>query len=434
MSTKSYVGRVSWINSNSGKSWFSNGVFAGSTSSSSLVTVPTGGTRTGVSNPHFREQIARGENATTTFSASKATAGMKPGSYHYRTVSLTAGDKSSEESSGVFCPGWYDPAGFTLIAQTKADNRARMDFYKKARKAQRNIQSGVLIGELMETIRMIRDPAIAMRSLVDVFVTSAHSRARGALRSTSRRGINARRDVVTSKAIGDSWLEFAFGWAPLASDLKGGAEALARIQVQMEHELKPVTGIGNEEIVTPVNLDQFNQIPGQRVWYREEIRDLKQATVKYYGRVRVGLPGSPDCQAMAALGLTLGDIVPTVWELVPWSFLIDYFSNIGNVIDACCFPQADIAWSSVTKRSKTRRTTTWTYRQDKTYLQASAGNLGFRFITADNLSSFSEKTTVSRFVSPVFIPSIEFELPLKLGKLLNIAGLVIAGQRPPGLR
>jgi len=48
--------------------------------------------------------------------------------------------------------------------------------------------------------------------------------------------------------------------------------------------------------------------------------------------------------AVENFGLNVSNWVPTIWNLIPFSFVADYFSNIGDVVDALSFPSSDLAW------------------------------------------------------------------------------------------
>jgi hypothetical protein len=51
------------------------------------------------------------------------------------------------------------------------------------------------------------------------------------------------------------------------------------------------------------------------------------------------------------LGFDWSNFVPTLWEILPWSFAIDYFTNIGDVLSAWSFPLSAITWAQSTLRN-----------------------------------------------------------------------------------
>jgi hypothetical protein len=94
-------------------------------------------------------------------------------------------------------------------------------------------------------------------------------------------------------------------------------------------------------------------------WKVVNDRDLRQATetgwpyfyvynsldnkvmVRYRGAVVAenSPPSFPE-----QLGLSWSNLLPTVWELIPYSFLVDYFTNVGSVIDGISTGVVSLAW------------------------------------------------------------------------------------------
>jgi hypothetical protein len=41
-----------------------------------------------------------------------------------------------------------------------------------------------------------------------------------------------------------------------------------------------------------------------------------------------------------------------VYNLIPYSFLVDYFTNIGDILAASCFGRVNLSWGCRTKRGE----------------------------------------------------------------------------------
>lgn len=60
---------------------------------------------------------------------------------------------------------------------------------------------------------------------------------------------------------------------------------------------------------------------------------------------------------MNIVGVSWGDVALTGWELIPWSFLVDYFTSIGDYLNAVVFlSQAKARYASVSTKVSCKRT------------------------------------------------------------------------------
>jgi hypothetical protein len=125
-------------------------------------------------------------------------------------------------------------------------------------------------------------------------------------------------------------------------------------------------------------------------------------------------------------GFSPDNFVPTIYNLIPWSFLVDYFSNIGDVIDAMSIRNVGLAWGCKT----TRQQVDW--RID--YAQPVAVATDPNFFKDIRVETFTRKDPVSKATVfsrerisdvTVGVTDISFRIPGvdNPRKWLNIAAL-----------
>jgi hypothetical protein len=286
----------------------------------------------------------------------------------------------------------------------EADNAARMSYFNRCYSVESRFQGGTFAGELRETLRMIRNPAAALRQGVSRYLDSVVKRSRRA---------RTKRDVL--KAVSGTWLEYQYGWRPLFSDIDEGIRALA----QLNRQRNPF-----EMVVATGEAKAFSQVAGfnagtiSAVGVRRRFVRKDTATVTYRGNVFCA-NSAPNASYL--LGLRPRDFLPTVWNLIPYSFLVDYFTNIGGVISAASYASSRTAWTSKTVRLQCSVYPEGVCRMDGPsndglYTYQRGGSVGSAELS---WTEFERIPSVS-----VDIPSLEFRIP-GVGSLkwANIAAL-----------
>jgi hypothetical protein len=216
-----------------------------------------------------------------------------------------------------------------------SNEEAKKQLVRKIQGVSTQFQSGVFLGELRETLRQIRNPAKALRLGLPAYRQTLIERIRGV---RNRR----RRSIIAS----ETWLEYVYGAAPLISDVRSGAEALARYDNQWYGHSKRVNAVGVAEKVVNWSSSYRNWGFG-RYYYSTDLH-LTAKTI-YSGLVGCGA-GNTSGAAFDLFGVRWEEILPTLWELTPWSFLIDYFTNVGDIITAWGYQFFDKRWLKRTQR------------------------------------------------------------------------------------
>lgn len=379
--------------------------------------------KSGSSNPGWKEQIKRHMSAGTNFagdrwvvsghytgiaySAYKARIGFNP-PYKTQRFQVTG----SLVDSSYLQP--MNPFVDTAMS-SRVHNRALSEFYGHAWGAIRQFQGGVFLGEISETLNMIRHPARNIRRLLDEYSRDVRRRARRVQRGRPRNDPVYISDA--NKIISDTWLQYAFGMKPLMSDVADGAEALARL-AQRPHEYIKVSAFVNEE--KPLN-DDFSVFTRQLhpfVVYQFSKRMKGGVTVRIIGEVKCEVT-SPLTISQEVLGFTPENFLPTVWELIPYSFLVDYFSNIGDVISAWSFPISQLAWVNRTIRNYAERE----YYGRKIYSDPPNDGYDLDHEFGSEIHFTGSRVTVNRDYGPLGFPKVTLEVPGSSTKWLNIGAL-----------
>lgn len=209
-------------------------------------------------------------------------------------------------------------------------NQAKTRVISKIRSAQTSLKGLVTVGEFGETVRMVnfagKGLMSGMRSfLFDVQQNAGHWARRATPQNLARR-------------IGQRWLEYSFGWKPLVADIDDGMRAIQRWQSRSLPSVQ--VRVGAESGINEI-LPFFNV---SKSWYTISYQPRRRLRYGYkiYGSVGLTNPGLGSLAH--EYGFKLDEFVPTLWELIPFSFLADYFVNIGVVIDALAFNSSAVQW------------------------------------------------------------------------------------------
>jgi len=369
-------------------------------------------TATGVMNPQWKWRVARNLPATTAFSASSRTVVVNQeaelgGGYYVSDVHIPANYRELI-GRGINPPSVQFGGIPDGISDDIASQQALGLFWKDCVRARNAIQGGTLIGELSETIRMVKGRGSEMMHLF----TNWNSHLRKA-----KRKYRLRKD--RRRAAADAWLEFSFGWAPLAGDITG----LLSNYTEPRREVRRVHGQGSEKTTSVVSGGN-DLVVGPIIARTGPSIGTVLCEVRYKGCIAGEVPGLGGIQDR--LGLLPEDFVPTLWELLPWSFLADYFTNVGDCISALCYPRGLIKWINLTTRRTTVRTVHTTYnRPSDSALQRR--NTVFTRTTPGSYTA-TRKTVVRSNVDPYALPNqnLRLEVPGGLGKWVNMSALAAA--------
>jgi hypothetical protein len=166
--------------------------------------------------------------------------------------------------------------------------------------------AAVFLGEAKESLEMITNTA---RSLAQAIWYVKRGNFDAALRHFRLKHRPPHMDA--SKTFAHNWLQLKYGWMPLVSDAREAAIALAAITN------RPAKFAVNASRSAFVGLVSSNSI--------------RSVTVTVMQRKRYKYYLTEDYSPMSGLGFT--DPLPVAWELIPYSFVVDWFLPVGSYLE-----------------------------------------------------------------------------------------------------
>lgn len=323
-------------------------------------TVPNDNELHGYKNPKWRSQVSSGQDATTPMWGMHFLDDYRPWEIqvNYDWIYPPSGRVASGYSKYYLPPITTNPTDMSFPYET-ADNQALSKFHDKINSAFRSIMSGESIGEMRETVSMIRHRGSTLYKGQFSYLSKVMKLRKGRLAA------RLLRDAA------DLWLEFMYGWKPLVHDIEDAIRALNAIPAPSAH-IRAVATV-NETVVN--EKFSYSSIGGVYADFRRH--DSRSSKVIYRGKVSIG---NEDQWQVKNVGFAPSDFLPTVYELIPWSFLIDYFSNLQSIVNAVSNLSVRVDWWNRTvRREKIRK---------------------YSFVRAYGTNFGSSATTICKIVSP----------------------------------
>lgn len=375
--------------------------------------------REGFNNPNWRDQIRKHRNATTRLEGERIEYVNGVGMQEARFLRNT----NPPKVAFVRDVGAMSGVPIPTIPAFRQDvyDEALMKFLKNVKRKQTAFRGLTFAGELGETLRMLRNPARGLRRGIDEYFKDVKKRAKKARRSPSGRPISPKkRNSATSRAVADTWLEHAFGWAPLIGSVKDAGEAINKRLERYSSDYARVSS--RADYVTSSYTTTWSSVQSQaigRAWRRIT---FSRCSVRFYGQVR-SYAENPKEADRVLFGTNWTEIIPTAWELIPYSFLVDYFTNIGDVLDGLSIRKSDIAWMARTLREQGQNIST-ELRIIPSEAEEWPGSVNETIVhTLSGKPSMCKRTHVDRQSLSVIAPVFRFEIPGTSRKFLNISAL-----------
>jgi hypothetical protein len=375
--------------------------------------------------PNWKSKLANGISASTSLTAQGYT--FRPGhtsiDMQWKGIMTSTTDKASRLYRLTGYVPIQEPPSGPQISDAGADSQAVALFIRKARDAQSSFNGGTFLGEIREAIQLFRPKSWSLvKSMKDDYLPSIEKiGSKFSKRQPRRHRVgNLLRDK--KRAIADQWLEYSFGIKPLVSDIDDAAKELARLNNFKPKSKGIQAGYSSRTVLGPygvsVGLGGCDLV-GQS-------KTICVVDVRYKGAVRVTFGNSASNgykNVRSSLGLTMDQFVPTLWELIPYSFMVDYFTNVGDIISALSFPVGSLTYAVRGSKWQNKATSylvsKTTQPSDEFWIRSGSGSLGVTTIERYGLQR-------SDALNGMLVPSLAFHMPFSNSQYLNMGALALA--------
>jgi len=129
-----------------------------------------------------------------------------------------------------------------------------------------------------------------------------------------------------SRFAGETWLEYSYGWKPLLYDVYGHARALAETSVERANVVRHVTGRSKTTSAKTVDSILVNSpLTGTDHYLKRRSDDRRWVEYGVAYKLQAG-----ETNVFSQFGID--NPMEVAWELVPFSFVADWFIPIGDYL------------------------------------------------------------------------------------------------------
>jgi len=271
-----------------------------------------------VNSPNFHSLIARGDLLPVNDYRWRRFDWVHPRQHTsagLKTVRQTLNVETMNETfqSGTF---GYGSGVVQIEGRGFLETRVRNELLKRIKDADVNL--GVAMGESLKTADFISS---SMVKVVRSYQLLKRGRVSESLRTLTGAHQRDWRDIPG--ALSNNWLAYSYGLKPLLNDVYGACKAL-------EKSWRPRVPIKTVSCSFSRSYDLWQQISPPNGLYHTLGSGRARGEVQF-------VVENPLIRTLDQVGLT--NPLSVAWELVPFSFVVDWFIPVGNFIDNIQPPQ-----------------------------------------------------------------------------------------------
>lgn len=261
--------------------------------------------RSGVKNPGWRQTIVRGGDATSGYSRTD----LKTQSTNY---SVRSSNSLVEcRGSGTYFGGFLTLERSTASIDDIAIGRLKHKLSDKVG----NAQLGPPLAESREIGRLVRQINEAGMSTFKALLAAKASKGKS-----------------LAKQFGDLWLGFGFGVNPLLQDIKSATDSILHYVTRMDRRVV-VSGSAHQEYVSGFRDTGSSEALTNQCFLAWTRYAHHVQSIRYVAGVDIQVRAAGNYSMADHLGLKVEALPSILWELTPYSWVVDYFTTVGSFLD-----------------------------------------------------------------------------------------------------
>lgn len=312
---------------------------------------------------------------------------------HFYTATGNMIDLWEDKFSNMFPTSPYSDQVWSVSHSTQAYEKAKQRCITKVKDADLNVPQ--IVAEAQKTMNLVGDTAKTLAKSFVLFKKGKFGQGMKAL------GVSKNPAITSKKSLSENWLAAQYGWLPLLSDIDGACKQLAK-QPRPPYFTFVGTSTENDSART---IYQSNTgcggIDSLETGYTSTARMSLTFAVRNHTQ-----------KTMSELGIN--DPLLLAWELLPYSFVIDWFLPVGKYLSSINYTDGLTFIKGYTVQYSTNRWSTSTRGS-----LSSGGGESFRYY-ARKLSE-SDNMFLSRraLIGPPSVSLPKFKNPLSPAHMLN---------------
>lgn len=283
-----------------------------------------------VSNPNWKVLVAKGQDATNAYS-NRGFTYLFPARFNGRDV----------DNNGRYGSVYVVGTAGTSVDLRDPDATLR-DLALKKFKNRLNDK----IGHYQALV-----PAAELRELRGL-ITSFANESAAFLPKWYNRSIGFVGKELTSR-LSRYWLTYSFGVSPLLGEIQDASEAVRQHLARDYPEVR-VTGSARDWDFAEAHPTTSGTVNGNLVFHKMHEREI---SYQYVGAVDLEFLSANDYGALSQFGVQLDSLPSVGWELLPFSWVADYFTTAGDYLeDTFQVPSRDLKYLVLNTKRFTKTT------------------------------------------------------------------------------